>query len=60
MEKELIQKLISVNNALETIRVNGRRDLSNMVGCMSLLDDVISTLSNCVVTTNIEAEKTNE
>lgn len=60
MEKELIQKLISVNNALETIRVNGRRDLSNMVGCMSLLDDVINTLSNCIVTTNIEAEKTNE
>lgn len=60
MEKELIQKLISVNNALDTIRVNGRRDLSNMVGCMSILDDVINTLSNCIVTTNIEDEKTNE
>lgn len=57
MEKDIIQKLVSVANALETISINGRKDISNMIGCMSVLDDVISTLSQCNVTTKVEPVK---
>ena len=56
MEKDIIQKLVSVANALEVISVSGRKDISNMIGCMSVLYDIISTLSNCTITTNDSPE----
>jgi len=57
MEKEIIQKLISAMNALDSIHVSGRKDLSNMIGSLSIIEDVISTLSQCQVTPNQPPEQ---
>ena len=60
MEKEITQKLMSVINALENISVSGRKDITNMIGCMSVLDDIAAALAHCKITTDIEPTETKE
>lgn len=50
MKNELIQKLTAVITALNNVSVNGKLNLMNMSGSISLLEDIITSLQNCDIT----------
>ena len=46
MKKELINKLLAVYNALDTVSVSGKNNLANLSGSLSIISEIISTLNN--------------
>ena len=52
MKNEIMQKLNAVLNALNSISVNGKSNLVNLSGSISVLEDVATALSAANITTD--------
>lgn len=57
MKNEIMQKLSAVINALNSISVSGKNNLANLSGSISVLEEVVITLNDAIVT---EKEKEND
>ena len=56
MKNEIIQRIVSVINALNNVTVKGEQNLANMSGSITLLREVAEMLAKV----NIAEEKTSE
>ena len=50
MKEDVMTKLRAVYSALDNVSVSGMQNLSNLGGSMSILENVLTTLSNCEIT----------
>ena len=50
MKEDVMTKLRAVYSALGNVSVSGMQNLSNLAGSMSILENVLTTLSNCEIT----------
>lgn len=46
MKDEVMQRLIAVINALNTISVSGKQNLANLSGSISVIEEVLGMLEN--------------
>lgn len=44
MKDEIMQRLIAVGNALNTIPVSGKQNLANLSGSISIIEEVLNML----------------
>lgn len=51
MKGEIMQRLAAVLAALNTIPVSGKQNLSNLVGSISVIEEIIGMLSETEATT---------
>lgn len=58
MKDEIIQRLIAVANALNTIPVSGKQNLANLSGSIGVIEEVIGMLGNADISTKT-SDKTN-
>lgn len=50
MKDEIMQKLVAVLGALNSISVNGKMNLANLSGSIAIVEEIGSLLDNCDVT----------
>lgn len=50
MKEDVMTKLRAVYSALGNVSVSGMQNLSNLAGSISILENVLTTLSNCEIT----------
>lgn len=46
MKDEIMQRLIAVANALNTIPVSGKQNLANLSGSINVIEEVLGVLEN--------------
>ena len=56
MKNEIMQKISAVLNALNNISVNGKNNLVNLSGSISVLEEVANALNSATITQNNEAQ----
>ena len=49
MKDEIMQRLIAVGNALNTITVSGKQNLANLSGSISIIEEVLNMLDGADV-----------
>lgn len=57
MKDEIMQRLIAVVNALNTIPVSGKQNLANLSGSINVVEEVLGMLDGADVTQKVTADK---
>ena len=57
MKDEIMQRLIAVANALNTIPVSGKQNLANLSGSINVIEEILGMLENADVVQKV-ADKT--
>lgn len=60
MKKYVKNTLVSVINALNTVSVSGMSNMLNLTGSIRLLEEVISYIDDCTITSNITERNASE
>lgn len=50
MKEQILKNLAATIEALNSVSVEGKANLGNLLGSMSVLENVLTTLSNCEIT----------
>lgn len=50
MKEEIMQRLIAVANALNTVPVSGKQNLANLSGSINIIEEVIGMLDSADIT----------
>lgn len=59
MKEEIMQKMVVVLNAMNSISVSGKQNLANLSGCIAVIEEITDILgkSDIVDTTEAAEEK---
>lgn len=60
MKEDIMQRLTVTLNALNSVSVSGKANLSNLSGSIAMLEEVASLLNSAVITPNEDATDKNK